>query len=43
MNISDDQNTITIDSNTYEAVINEDKFCRDTIKYYGSIRNKKSR
>ena len=76
MNISDDQNTITIDSDTYEAVINEDKFCRDcqlnnvlqycndipcrsyerkdkrivvfkkksdTIKYYGSIRNKKSR
>lgn len=28
MNISDDQNTITIDGNTFEAATSEDKFCR---------------
>ncbi|MFV0599146.1 MAG: hypothetical protein ACK5M0_05415 [Bacteroidales bacterium] len=29
MKISDDQNTITIDSNTYEAAISECRFCQD--------------
>ena len=29
MNISDDQNTITIEGNTYEAVISEHPFCTD--------------
>ncbi len=28
MNISDDQNTIIIDGDTYEATIREDIFCR---------------
>lgn len=39
MNISDDQNTITIDSDTYEAVISEDKFCRDchVLQYCNNI------
>lgn len=38
MDISDDQNTITIDSDTYEAVISECPFCRgcqlDTVLQY---------